>query len=80
MLYLLLPMILGIAIVAVILGAWWAGLVVLVIGLLALAYVATARRKDPSIGTIETARKEPTGTPRSSSAGAETANERVGQD
>jgi len=79
MLYLLLPLVAGIAVVAVLLGAWWAGLVVLVIGLMLIAYLAVARRENPDVGTIETARKEPTGTPRSASAGAETANERVGQ-
>ena len=64
---------------AVLLGAWWAGLVVLIIGGLALAYLAAARRQNPDIGTLETARREPTGTPRSGTSGAETANERVGQ-
>ena len=79
MLYALLPFAAGLAIVAVLLGAWWGGLIILIAGLMLFAYLSAARRKDPSIGTIETARKEPTGTPRSASSGAETANERVGQ-
>ena len=79
MLYLLLPLAAGIAIVLVLLGAWWGGLVVLIVGALATAYLVVARRENPEVGTMETARKEPTGTPRSASAGAETANERVGQ-
>jgi hypothetical protein len=79
MLYLLLPLAAGIAIVLILVGVWWGALIALVIGGLLFAYLAAARRENPDIGTIETARREPTGTPRSASAGAETANERVGQ-
>jgi hypothetical protein len=79
MLYLLLPLAAGIAIVLVLVGAWWGGVIVVVLGLALMAYLAAARRENPDVGTMETARKEPTGTPRAGTAGAETANERVGQ-
>jgi hypothetical protein len=79
MLYLMLPLAAGIAIVAFLVASWWGGLIALALGALLIAYLVVARRENPEVGTIETARKEPTGTPRSASAGAETANERVGQ-
>jgi hypothetical protein len=53
----------------VIIAAIWLGVMFLV-----------ARKKDPTAGTWETGKGiEPTGTPRSSSGGAETTNQRVGQ-
>jgi hypothetical protein len=68
------------AVMAFLLLAWWGGAIVLVLGVAFVLYLAAARRENPSVGTIETGRREPTGRTRSGSAGAETANERVGQD
>ena len=71
----------ALAVVAFLVFAWWGGVIVLVAGVLFALYVAVARSQDRSVGTIETgARREPTGVPRSGSSGAETANQRVGQD
>ena len=69
-----------IGVFAVFLLAQW-GLVVFVLGAVVLGlYLLVARRKDPSVGTIERGRRtEPTGTPRKASGGVETANDRVGQ-
>jgi hypothetical protein len=55
-------------------GLWWALPVVLVA---LVVYGIRERRGTPSIE--RTKGPEPTGTPRASSGGAETANERVGQ-
>jgi hypothetical protein len=71
----------ALAVVAFLVLSWWGGVIVLVAGVLFALYVAGARSQDRSVGTVETgARREPTGVPRSGSAGAETANKRVGQE
>jgi hypothetical protein len=45
-----------------------------------VAVTVRARKADPTVATWETGKGiEPTGTPRASSAGAETSNQRVGQ-
>jgi hypothetical protein len=58
----------------------WIGLPLL-LGAVALVviHVVGATRTDPRAWTVERTPNEPTGTPRKSSGGAETANERVGQ-
>ena len=69
------------AVIAGILLTWWGGLIVLVAGILFLFYLASARKTDPSVGTIERGRRtEPTGQVRSGSAGVETSNQRQGQE
>ena len=50
------------------------------IGALLIGYVISARRSGQPVATVERGRQqEPTGMPRKSASGAETANERVGQ-
>jgi uncharacterized membrane protein YgcG len=81
MLYFVLIVAVALAVVAFFVLSWWGGAVVLIAGILFAVYVSVARSQDRSVGTVETgARREPTGVPRSGSSGAETANERVGQD
>jgi hypothetical protein len=71
----------ALAVVAFFVLAWWGGVILLLAGAFLALYIAGARTQDRSVGTVETgARREPTGVPRSGSAGAETANQRVGQD
>jgi hypothetical protein len=57
------------------------GIPIAILAAVALVFVTIrARHKDPTVATWETGRGiEPTGTPRASSGGAETTNERVGQ-
>ena len=78
---LLAPIILLLA--AVVIAAFWTlwGIPIAIVAI-ALIVVLTmrARKADPTVGTWETGKGiEPTGTPRASSAGAETSNQRVGQ-
>jgi hypothetical protein len=75
MLYIVWAVIIAIAVVLGIFTAVWGGLVWLVAaGIVAmLLFGARARH-----AKVERAATEPTGTPRASSGGAETANERVG--
>jgi membrane protein implicated in regulation of membrane protease activity len=81
MTYLLGLLVLVLAVAAGILLTWWGGLVVLIAGVLFLVYLASARKSDPSVGTIERGRRtEPTGQVRSGSAGVETSNQRQGQE
>ena len=78
MLYVVVIAVIALAAVAFAVLSWWGGVIVLVAGILLAMYIAGARSQDRSVGTVETgARREPTGRPRSGSAGAETANERV---
>ena len=60
-------------------GVW--GFPVLVLSALGFAaYLATARKENPALGTIEKNKgPEPTGRPRMATGSAETANERQGQ-
>jgi phosphatidylglycerophosphate synthase len=69
------------AVIALFVGAWWGVPILLVAALIAGFYVAAARKRDPSVGTIERGKRaEPTGAPRKATGGTgETANERVGQ-
>jgi len=71
-------LILGLAFLAT--GLFWgAPLVLVAFGLLAWGLLS-AKRNDPSIGTVERAKQpEPTGQPRMSPGGGGTANERQGQ-
>jgi hypothetical protein len=58
----------------------WIGIpLLLAAAALVVIHVVAARKADPQSWTVERTPNEPTGTPRSSSGGAETANERVGQ-
>jgi hypothetical protein len=69
------------AVLAGILLTWWGGLIVLIAGILFLFYLASARKSDPSVGTIERGRRqEPTGQVRSGSPGVTTSNQRQGQE
>jgi hypothetical protein len=67
----------ALAVVAFFILSWWGGAIVLVLGLAFALYIAAARKENPNVGTIQQARREPTGVPRAASADAETANERV---
>jgi hypothetical protein len=60
----------------------WAGLPVVLIGavLVVLHITASRRSGGPKAGTIESGRTEPTGQVRTARGGAQTANERVGQE
>jgi hypothetical protein len=81
MLYVVLIAAVTLAVVAFFVLSWWGGVIVLVGGALLAMYIIGARQQDRSVGTVETGSgREPTGVPRSGSAGAETANQRVGQD
>jgi hypothetical protein len=72
--YLVYGAIAAIAVVLFIFTGVWGGLVWLVVAGIALAVVSLGRAR-----TVESTEIHPTGTPRSSSSGVETANERVGQ-
>jgi hypothetical protein len=51
-----------------------------IVAIVLIGYLLAARGGDNQAATIERGRRtEPTGTPRKSTSGAETANERVGQ-
>ena len=67
-------------VIAVLLLGVWGFPFTLIIAALAFGYVFAARKRDPSVGRIESGRTpEPTGRPRASTGGAETANQRQGQ-
>jgi hypothetical protein len=72
--YLVYGAVAAIAIVLFIFTGVWGGLVWLVVAGIVLAVVFLGRAR-----TVQSSRVEPTGTPRASHGGAETANERVGQ-
>jgi len=67
-------LIVAIAIVLFIFTGVWGGLVWLVVAGLALTVVFLGKAR-----SVESTKIEPTGTPRSSSSGVKTTNERVGQ-
>jgi len=62
--------------VALLIFAWWAVPIVVAAAALFVLVLLFSRK---GAVTVERARKEPTGTPRTATSGAETANERVGQ-
>jgi hypothetical protein len=71
----------AIVIVLFLVATWWGGILALVVLGALFLYILVARRQDPSVGTIERGRRrEPTGTVRTGSSGAETANQRQGQE
>jgi D-alanyl-lipoteichoic acid acyltransferase DltB (MBOAT superfamily) len=72
--YLVYGSVAAIAIVLFIFTGIWGGLVWIVLAGIVLAVVFLGRAR-----TVQTSRVEPSGTPRASHGGAETANERVGQ-
>ena len=81
MVYALLVLFAAIVAAAFWIGGWGGGIVALIVLGAALIYIAVARRKDPTVGTIERGRRrEPSGRVRSGHSGAETANERTGQE
>ena len=66
-------------IAVVIFGVWGFPFTLILAGVV-LAYLVSARKRDGSVATVERGRpQDPTGMPRKSPGGAETANERVGQ-
>jgi fatty acid desaturase len=73
MTYILGAVFVSIAVVLFLFTGIWGGLLWILVAGVALAVVFFGR------ATVERTRTEPTGTPRKSSGGAETANERVGQ-
>jgi hypothetical protein len=73
--YLIGLVVVGIAIVLGLLTIW-GGIVFLVVAAIVAGVIFLFRARE---ATVEVADTEPTGTPRSSSGGAETANQRVGQ-
>jgi hypothetical protein len=81
MLYVLIPTII---VAVVVIGAFAspaAGVVVLILGLLAVFFAVRARKEPGEPLTVErTHPVEPTGVPRGSHSGAETANQRQGQE
>ena len=72
--YLVYGTVAAIAVVLFIFTGVWGGLAWLVVAALLLGALFLARAR-----TVQTSRVEPTGTPRASTSGVETANERVGQ-
>ena len=67
-------------VIAVILFGIWGFPFTLIIGALFLGYIVSARKRGGSVATVERGRTtEPTGMPRKSPGGVETANERQGQ-
>jgi hypothetical protein len=72
--YLLYGVIAVIAVALFIFTGVWGGLVWIAVAGVALTVVFFGRAR-----TVESTKVEPSGTPRASSSGAETANERVGQ-
>lgn len=78
MLYIVLLIAVTLVVLGFLIATWGGAIIGFVIGVLALVYVAIARRNDRSVGVVETGRRrEPTGTTRSAGSGSETANERV---
>jgi hypothetical protein len=76
MLYIVWAVIISIAVVLGIFTGIWGGLVWLVVAGLVAAVAFAGRARAAKVDRAVT---EPTGTPRASTGGAETANERVGQ-
>ena len=67
-------------VIAVVVFGIWGFPFTLIIAALVVAYVVAARKRDGSVATVERGRSaEPTGIPRKSPGGVETANERQGQ-
>jgi hypothetical protein len=81
MTYLVLFGVVVLAAVAFAVLSWWGGAIVLVGGILLAFYLAAARKENPEVGTVETGVKhDPGRTTSAQRGGAETANERVGQE
>jgi hypothetical protein len=76
MLYIFWAVIVAIAVVLLIFTGVWGGIVWLVVAGIVAAVLFGARARQTG---VERPKTEPTGVPRASSGGAETANERVGQ-
>jgi hypothetical protein len=76
MLYIVWAVIITIAVVLGIFTGVWGGLIWLVAAGIVAAVIFAGRARQ---ATVERAATEPTGRPRTSPGGAETANERVGQ-
>jgi hypothetical protein len=74
--YILAVVLVAITVVLFIFTGVWGGLVWIVVAAIALAVVFAGRARST---TIERGKTEPTGTPRAAPGGAETANQRVGQ-
>ena len=77
MTYVAWAVIITIAVVLAIFTGIWGGLVWIAVAGVVLAVVFAGRARG---ATVERSRTEPTGTPRPSPGGAETANQRVGQE
>ncbi|HKH18382.1 MAG TPA: hypothetical protein VKA57_12725 [Solirubrobacteraceae bacterium] len=69
----------ALGILALLVVAWVGVPLLLAAAALVVLHVVGARKADDRALTIERARTEPTGAPRTSSGGADTANKRVGQ-
>lgn len=71
---------LALGIIAALIWTIW-GIPIAVLAIVVIVVMTVrARKKDPTVATWETGKGlEPTGTPRPSTGGAETTNERVGQ-
>jgi uncharacterized protein (DUF58 family) len=81
MLYVLVPLIVIVVAILFFVTSFWGGAIGLVLGILLILYLVSARKTDPSVGTIERGRRqEPTGTVRSGSPGVTTSNQRQGQE
>jgi uncharacterized protein (DUF58 family) len=78
--YLLLLVVVVLAALAFFVLSWWGAAIVLVLGVLLVLYLGAARRENPSVGRVESGRREPRGTPSAAHDGVETANQRVGQE
>jgi hypothetical protein len=76
MLYIVSIVVIAVAVVLGIFTGIWGGLLWIVVAGIALAIVFAGRARET---TVTRSRTEPTGVPRSSRGGSETANERVGQ-
>ncbi len=76
MLYIVWAVLISIAVVLFIFTGIWGGFVWIAAAAVVLGVVFAGRARST---TVERSRTEPTGTPRASHGGAETANERVGQ-
>jgi hypothetical protein len=71
----------AIVLIVFLVATWWGGIIALIVLGALMLYIAVARRENPSVGTIERGRRrEPSGRVRSGGAGAETANQRQGQE
>jgi membrane protein implicated in regulation of membrane protease activity len=81
MILILAAILVAVGVVSLFVLAWWGLPFLAIAAVLALLHVTASRKSaGPDAGTIERGRRtEPTGTPRKATAGAETANERVGQ-